>query len=84
MHPAELYWYVDTKGELIPKDVYYFNRMDRKEKSKSRRETLKEWIESSSTLDLRMVDPNHRKEAIISHIKFMDSLQKELRELKDE
>jgi hypothetical protein len=70
---------INIDGKLISKDEYYFKRMDRVEPSK--RERLKEWLNSTCTLDLRMVHPDQRKEAIISHLRFRASLQKEYNEL---
>lgn len=85
VHGAEAYWYIEVDGKMIPKYEYYFNNMDKIEKHKHDRiKSLKHELHNASCLDLRDIPPEYRKSAIQSHIRYMDMIQTELKELQHE
>ena len=69
-----------VNGEVIPEDVYVFYLMDKKEPSK--KEKLKELLDSLCTQDLMGYHPIDRKDAIVSHLRLVDRIQKEYNALR--
>ena len=75
--PHEQYWYIEVDGKYIPKDEYYLNRMDRKERIPTKKERLKEYLISLQSQDLSMIEPSRRKEAILYRLNLIDEARKE-------
>lgn len=69
-----------VNGEVIPEDVYVFYLMDKKEPSK--KEKLKELLGSLCTQNLTEYHPINRKDAIVSHLRLVDRIQKEYNALR--